>query len=88
MHGLTGGREKTWTHPSADCFWPEQLLPADLPNARILTYGYDADVAHFFSQASQSRIGDHARTLLSDLARIRERTETVEMINFIKHTMY
>lgn len=77
VHGLTGDREKTWTHQTTACFWPEALLPSDLPNARIFTYGYDADVAHFFSQASQSRIGDHAKTLLSDLARIRERTETV-----------
>ncbi len=25
-------------------YWPRDLLPADLPDARILTYGYDADV--------------------------------------------
>lgn len=76
VHGLTGDREKTWTHRSTSCFWPEKLLPADVPDARIFTYGYDADVAHFFSPASRSRIGDHAKTLLSELARARERSET------------
>lgn len=25
-------------------FWPNDLLPADIPNAKIFTYGYDADV--------------------------------------------
>src|SRR2546423_3127258 len=25
-------------------FWPRDLLPLDIPEARILTYGYDADV--------------------------------------------
>lgn len=54
------------------------LLPSDLPDARITTHGYDADVAHFFAKASRSRIGDHANTLLGDLARMRERTETVD----------
>jgi hypothetical protein len=29
---------------SKKCFWPRDLLPLDLPEARILTYGYDADV--------------------------------------------
>ncbi|OCK73474.1 hypothetical protein K432DRAFT_340248, partial [Lepidopterella palustris CBS 459.81] len=28
-------------HPGV--FWPEEFLPHDLPNARIWTYGYDAD---------------------------------------------
>ncbi|KAK5735516.1 hypothetical protein LTR17_008049 [Elasticomyces elasticus] len=77
VHGLTGDRERTWTDPSSSCFWPQELLPSDLPNARIFTYGYDADVAHFFSAASQSRIKDHANTLLGSLAHVRERSETV-----------
>lgn len=25
-------------------FWPQDLLPSDIPNAKIYTYGYDADV--------------------------------------------
>ena len=76
VHGLTGDREKTWTHQSTSCLWPEELLPLDLPEARIFTYGYDADVAHFFSAASQSRIGNHAQTLLGSLAQVRERSGT------------
>lgn len=55
------------------------LLPRDLPNARILTYGYDADIVHFWSMASQSRIGNHAQTLVNALAPMRERTGTVFM---------
>ena len=80
VHGLTGDRERTWTHQSSSCFWPEELLPPDLPDARIFTYGYDADVAHFFSPVSQSRIGNYAQTLLGSLAHVRERTETVSYL--------
>jgi len=79
VHGLTGDRERTWTHKSSACFWPEDVLPADLPNARIYTYGYDVDVTHFTSPVSQSRIHEHAQLLLSRLAIARERTETVSL---------
>lgn len=79
IHGLTGGWEKTWTDKSTSesCFWPKELLPEDLPEARIFTYGYDAKVADFFERVSQSRIGDHAKTLANDLANMRSRTGTV-----------
>lgn len=29
---------------SRKCYWPRDLLPLDIPDAKILTYGYDADV--------------------------------------------
>ncbi|KAK3708301.1 hypothetical protein LTR37_011566 [Vermiconidia calcicola] len=88
VHGLTGDREKTWTHQSTSRFWPEELLPTDLPDARIFTYGYDADVAHFFSRVSQSRIGDHAQTLLNSVAHVRERTETSDRpLFFVAHSL-
>lgn len=31
----------TWTEPSTGVFWLGNLLQAQLPKARILTYGYD-----------------------------------------------
>lgn len=79
VHGLTGGRESTWTDRSTGCFWPEdtKFLPSEIPSARIFTYGYDADVMHFDKQVSQSRIGNHAQTLLADLTQMRRRTDTV-----------
>ncbi|KAK7442578.1 hypothetical protein Landi51_09484 [Colletotrichum acutatum] len=45
IHGLKGHREKTWTSDKASEPWPKALLPSEIPNARILAYGYDADVA-------------------------------------------
>ena len=52
IHGLTGDRESTWTVKGAAAGWPESLLPNDLPQARIILYGYDADVVNFWSMAS------------------------------------
>ena len=54
-------------------FWPLDLLPLDCANARILTWGYDSKVSHFFGGATnQSNIAAHARNLLYALARRRQ----------------
>ena len=81
VHGLTGDSERTWREKESDCFWPGDLVPTDLSNARIFTYGYDADIVHFWGQAWQSRINDHANTFLSALANQRLRTETVGAVS-------
>jgi hypothetical protein len=77
VHGLTGNREETWTEKSAAQPWPGLLLPKDIPEARISTFGYDADVAKFLGTASQNRIRDHGRNLLADIADLRENSDTV-----------
>ncbi|KAH6691976.1 hypothetical protein EV126DRAFT_482154 [Verticillium dahliae] len=40
LHGLDGHREKTWTAENG-VYWLRDLFPKDLPQARILCYGYD-----------------------------------------------
>ncbi|CCA74840.1 related to kinesin light chain [Serendipita indica DSM 11827] len=42
IHGLGGHREKSWM-TNDGILWLRDLLLADLPNARVLSYGYDAD---------------------------------------------
>ncbi|KAL8734453.1 MAG: hypothetical protein Q9181_003191 [Wetmoreana brouardii] len=49
VHGLRGGRVATWT--SKNVCWPKDLLPADIPDARILSFGYDAKVVQFWYKA-------------------------------------
>jgi hypothetical protein len=44
VHGLGGHPVKTWTHEESGVFWLKDLLPKDLPTARIFTFGYDARV--------------------------------------------
>ncbi|PVH68527.1 hypothetical protein DL98DRAFT_542347 [Cadophora sp. DSE1049] len=54
--------------PGAECFWPEELLPRDFPNIRVLTYGYESNVSHFCNgAANQMTISQHGRTLLEGL---------------------
>lgn len=76
VHGITGHREHTWAAPGSRP-WPEKLLPEKLPQARILSFGYDAGVIGWRSRLSGNRIGDHAKNLLAALAAHREADDTV-----------
>lgn len=62
VHGLTGNRDRTWTH-SNGTYWIGDLLPKDLPSARIMSFGYDADVVRFWTMAGSNRLHDHGKSL-------------------------
>ena len=73
VHGLNGHREKTWTAGNG-VHWLRDLLPHDLPGARILSWGYDANT-HSGSRVSCQYLYDHAQALVSKLCLERELTE-------------
>lgn len=73
IHGLDGHREKTWTAKNG-VHWLRDLLRVDIPEARILAWGYDANT-HAISGTCCSFLYDHARTLVSDLNRRRKLTD-------------
>lgn len=62
-----------------DCgvYWPTHLLPQDIADARILAFGYDADVTKVFGAVGQGKLRDHADALLGDLATLRDADDTV-----------
>lgn len=39
VHGLRGDKIRTWEVDGV--LWPRDLLPKELPNARVISYGYD-----------------------------------------------
>ena len=41
-------------------YWPQSLLPMVIPDVKIFTYGYDADIDGFLSGAGQNTINQHA----------------------------
>lgn len=47
VHGLIGNAYDTWLHKGTKVYWPSELLRQDIPDARILSFGYDADVVNF-----------------------------------------
>ncbi|CCA73457.1 related to kinesin light chain [Serendipita indica DSM 11827] len=70
IHGLQGHREKTWTTDNG-ILWLQHLLPSDLPNARILSYGYDADT-HSPECVSTHTMRRHADQLAKALSMSRK----------------
>ncbi|KAL9103258.1 MAG: hypothetical protein Q9163_001680 [Psora crenata] len=90
VHGLNGHPAKTWTAEKSGIFWPSQLLPPVLSEerARILVYGYDANVTSFTDGVSSDKIHNHAEHLIAELAanrRIRKATE--RPIIFVVHSL-
>jgi hypothetical protein len=53
-----------------EVFWPASLLPSVLPEARIFTWGYDADVDAFNTSVGHNTVEQHATDLLTDIANL------------------
>ena len=62
----------TWTHGSTGKLWLRDFLPHTIPNARIMTFGYDSRVT-----GSRSVIGmmENANILLTQLSLLRGEDE-------------
>ncbi len=58
-------------------FWPKDLLPADTGEARILTFGYDANIAHFWARPSENRMDTFSTDLLQQLENDRYKIDAV-----------
>jgi len=74
VHGLNGDPFRTWTTEGSGKMWlgDPSLLPSNLKDSRILTYGYNAMVATMFGKTSSDRILQHAHTLIAQLVADRE----------------
>jgi pimeloyl-ACP methyl ester carboxylesterase len=87
VHGLMGTPSTTWTNTKEKFFWPAHITE-DVPRVRVLTFGYDASPANLLGRVGQNNLGDHARDLLSDMARKREETATEDRpIVWIAHSL-
>ncbi|RMZ84471.1 hypothetical protein DV738_g741, partial [Chaetothyriales sp. CBS 135597] len=89
VHGLTGDRERTWMAKDAVAPWPQTLLPSEVLNARILTFGYDADVTNLCDWAERlaKTIGVLKQTNTNILAVLRSDSETLQDLQIGFHTL-
>ena len=74
VHGLGGHPYDTWTHDNG-IMWLRDLLPQDIPNARVMTWGYDSEpqtAKHFIHMMTFS----HPDNLLSALYSLRSDTKS------------
>jgi hypothetical protein len=89
IHGLGGHYRNTWKWVSEDGTeehnWLEEFLPQQIPNARIISYGYDSAVQ--FSK-SEADIRIFAEQLLNDLETTRlTPIEQSRPVIFICHSL-
>ncbi|KAK2599136.1 hypothetical protein QQS21_005397 [Conoideocrella luteorostrata] len=88
LHGLNGHYRKTWTTTGAagkNVNWLKDMLPQHIPNARIMSFGYDSSVQ--FSK-STSGINEFAEGLLADLMTCRNSNKEKERpLIFICHSL-
>ena len=90
VHGLTGNAYNAWLYKDKGVMvhWPSELLKQDLPDARIMSYGYDADIVNLWNPRSHSPLTGHAETMVGALLRKRERTNTEDRkILFVGHSL-
>ncbi|KAK6516714.1 hypothetical protein TWF506_006606 [Arthrobotrys conoides] len=77
VHGLGGDPFKTWTYSGGkkepSVLWPRDLLPLEIPEVRILSYGYDTKVTSWFEGATSNMIHHHSETMISRLHNFRSR---------------
>ena len=53
---------------STRLFWPNDFLTRDIPNARVWTYGYNADAIGFLYRANnQNTISQHGQELANQI---------------------
>jgi hypothetical protein len=68
IHGLNGHREETWTAKNnVNWLRHPNMLPEYIPNARIMSWGYDANT-HSTKELSAMYLYDHAQKLVADLS--------------------
>ncbi|PVH68096.1 hypothetical protein DL98DRAFT_662333 [Cadophora sp. DSE1049] len=66
-------------------YWPYDLIPAIIPNARILTYGYNSDViGGIFSAQNKNSILQHGNDLMVKLERA---VQNEKPIIFLAHSL-
>ncbi|OKL61914.1 hypothetical protein UA08_02610 [Talaromyces atroroseus] len=94
VHGLNGDAFETWTSSSNDservCWLNHpDLLPHFVGNARVLTWGYNANITSLFGKSTSSdRILQHAQTLVEDLLADRELEDATDRpIVFVCHSL-
>jgi len=60
----SASNNKTSEEPHTKVFWPNDYLTEDIPEARIWTYGYDADViGGLFAANNQNTVWQHGQDL-------------------------
>jgi hypothetical protein len=70
-----------------EVIWLRDLLPLKIPNARIMSYGYNANTRNY-EQYSVDTLEGHAKTLVTKLALKRKETSVSEEMEYNSNCLY
>lgn len=88
VHGLRGHPIRSFTDPSTGCCWLRDLLPEDVPNSRVYSYGYSYGMGTVFEEPTMSdSIHDLARDFLFSLRVERGDGNSERPLIFIGHNL-
>ncbi|KAI1491228.1 hypothetical protein F5X96DRAFT_488961 [Biscogniauxia mediterranea] len=92
VHGLCGHPWRTWAYEATKerkkPFWPKDLLPKELENVRVFSFGYDADIEKFMSSTGKNSVQDHGANLLHDLSfQLESQKENYVPFIFVVHSL-
>lgn len=85
IHGLNGHAYRSFTSKETGLMWLRDLLPNDLPNSRIMTFGYNANV---LDNTATGTLADFRQSFLSSLSAMRNsQRERLRPVLFIAHSL-
>ncbi|KAI1635272.1 hypothetical protein F4809DRAFT_614548 [Biscogniauxia mediterranea] len=92
VHGLCGHPWRTWAYEATKernkPFWPKDLLPKELQNVRVFSFGYDANIEKFMSSTGKNSVQDHGANLLNDLSfQLESQKESSVPFIFVVHSL-
>ncbi|KAJ5675624.1 hypothetical protein N7462_008521 [Penicillium macrosclerotiorum] len=84
VHGLKHDDQENWTSAESSVFWPEKLLPSQVPDARIIAFEYDeANIDSFWNE--EDLIADISDDLVNELMGERRGDKAERPLIFIAH---
>lgn len=83
VHGLLGGTEP-WTSETS-VFWPEKFLASKVPEARILSYEYDIELASFWNE--EDLITETSNEMIDLLMEERPEKAEKRAVLFVAHCL-
>ncbi|EFE44249.1 LipA and NB-ARC domain protein [Trichophyton verrucosum HKI 0517] len=78
VHGLNGDAFISWKHRDTGVMWLKDLLPSSLPNARIMTFGYNSKFTNFTGDQDLRCI---CETLLAEIADLRTNALSIRTVD-------
>jgi len=89
LDGVRKKKHSECVDSSDTIFWPADLLPDDYKNLRILTYGYDSNVSHYFGgPANKLNLSQLGEGLLNRVVGERRRSKADSRpIVFVAHSL-